>query len=99
MGQPLDQVVDTEKAVELYRSWCERNIKNYVAPDLNKTESGIYRGKQVVILRASKGYKLAIIGVSKKGLGVLWGNSFATRPQVSQRGTRLLDNEWVLAVN
>jgi len=99
MSQQPNQLPSPEKAAELYRLWCHRNIKDYIPPDLGKTEKGMHKGKPTLILRAAKGYKLAIIGFSRKGLSVLWGNSFPTRRAVSRRNTRLLNDEWVLAVN
>lgn len=76
-AQALDVTLDPKQAIEFYRLFCQRNFKKYIAPDSNKTETTTHKGKEVIVLRASNGDKLAIVGATRKGLGVLWENSLS----------------------
>lgn len=83
------QPLDIEKALELYSSWCLKNSKSYVAPDLNKTEFVVRKGKKAILFYAEKGYKLALISDTKKGLSVIWVNWSSPIPRLSAKDKRL----------
>lgn len=78
-------VLDSGQAIEFYRLFCQKNFKKYIAPDPSKTETTTHKGKEVIVLRASNGDKLAIIGTTRKGLGVLWENSLSLPANNSTR--------------
>ncbi len=74
-AQAIDATLDPQKAIEVYRLFCQKNFKQYTTPDPSKTEKGTHRDKDAIILRTSTGDKLAIVGITKRGLGILWENS------------------------
>ena len=89
------QALDTAQAMETYKRWCSQQGKDYIAPDPSKTAVSLRKGKEVITLYAEKGYKLAILGIKKQVLSIIWCNWFTPRPRLSNKAkqsfTRYLD--------
>lgn len=85
MSKQLEQNLDIAQAIEVYRLWCYRNAKDYIAPDLSKVEIATHKGKPALILRAITEVKLAELAILESSFKVSWVNWFIPRPRLTNK--------------